>query len=158
MHLSYLTIALSRNDKINPKTEKIQVNRTSKMSYSIEAAIWLGCERAIITINRPNHVKIPFLSDVEIDRESLGVLNILALIRKFSSEKVHVNWRFKTSCLKMYPIPRGTLFLLVLGITFALLCWTAHAVPKDRGGKRNAGNDKGGNEQHYSPIQAHKDR
>ena len=82
----------------------------------------LGCERAVITINRPNLVKIPFLSDVEVDRESLGVLNILAPIRNFSSEKVHVNWRFKTSCLKMHPIPQGTLFLLVLGIPFALLC------------------------------------
>ena len=128
------------------------------MSYSIEAVIWLGCERAIITINRPNLVKIPFLSDVEVDRESLVALNILAPIRNFSIEKVHVKWRFKTSCLKMYPIPRGTLSLLVLGITFALLCWTAHAVPKAREEKRNAGNDKGGNEQHYSPIQAHKDR
>ena len=41
VHLSYLTIALSRNDKINPKTEKIQVNQTSKMSYSIEAVTGL---------------------------------------------------------------------------------------------------------------------
>ena len=128
------------------------------MSYSIEAAIWLGCERAIITINRPNHVKIPFLSDVEVDRENLGVLNILAPIRNFSSEKVHVNWRFKTSCLNMYPIARGTLSFLDLGIAFALLCWTEHAVPKDREEKRKAGNHKGGNEQHYSPIQAHKSR
>ena len=39
VHLSYLTIALSRNDKINPKTEKVEVNWTSKMSYSIEAVI-----------------------------------------------------------------------------------------------------------------------
>ena len=56
----------------------------------------------------------------------------------------------------MSPIPRGTPSRLVLGITFALLRCTVHAVPNDREEKRSAGNDKGGKEQHYSSFQAHK--
>ena len=59
----------------------------------------------------------------------------------------------------MYLRSRGfTPSLLVLGIIFALLCYTVHAVPNDREVKRNAGNDKGGNEQHYSSFQAHKNK
>ena len=55
----------------------------------------------------------------------------------------------------MSPIPRSRPSLLVLGITFAMMCCTAHAVQKEREDKRNAGNDRGGNKQHYSSFQAH---
>ena len=58
----------------------------------------------------------------------------------------------------MSPIPRDTPSLLVLGITFALLCCTVHAVVNDREERRNAGNDKGGNEQHYSSFPAHNNK
>ena len=56
----------------------------------------------------------------------------------------------------MSPIPRDTPSLLVLEITFGLLSCTVHAVPNGREWKRNAGNEKGGNEQHYTSTQAHK--
>ena len=84
--------------------------------------------------------------------------NILYQSRNFSSKKILVNRRFKASCLQMSPIPRDTPSLLLLGITIALFCCTVHAVVNDREEGRNTGNDKGGNEQHYSSFPAHKNK
>ena len=42
--------------------------------------------------------------------------------------------------------------LLVIEITFALLCCIVHDVPNSQEEKRNAGDDKDGNEQHYSSL------
>ena len=75
-------------------------------------------------------------------------------IRIFSSEKFHVNRRFKTSCLQMCQILRDIVSLLVLGSAFALWRCTAHAVPKDREERRNTGNDNDGNEQCYSSFES----
>ena len=55
----------------------------------------------------------------------------------------------------MSPISRSRPSLLVLVITFAMMCCAARAVQNDREDKRNAGNDRGGNKQHYSSFQAH---
>ena len=82
------------------------------MSYSIEAV--LGCERAVITINRPNHVKIPFLSDLEVDRESLGVrtehfgTNSKFFERKSPCKLAFQNKQFKdVSDLAWHSVPSG---------------------------------------------------
>ena len=129
------------------------------MSHSIEAVTGLWARGDYI--NRANHVKNAFFSEDEVDWESLVCtkLNILVPNSTFSSKKVQVNRRFKTSRLQKSPIPRGNPSPLVLGITFALLCFNCTRRPNDREEKGNAEkDDKSVNEQHYSPLQAHKDR
>ena len=77
-------------------------------------------------------------------------MNILVPNSKFCERKNPCKLAFQTSRLQMSPIPQATPSLLVLVITFALLCSTVHAVPNDREDKRNVGNHKDGNEQHHS--------
>ena len=73
------------------------------------------------------------------DRESLGSAEHFGTkLVIFLAKNNYVNRRFKTNCLQMSPILRGTPSLLVLRIMFALclLCRTVHVVPNDREEKR----------------------
>ena len=83
------------------------------------------------------------------------VLNTLVTNSKFFERKIPCKSALQSKLFAETAIPRGTPSLLVLGITFALLCCTVYTAQNDREDKRNAGNDKVGNEQHYSSFQAH---
>ena len=80
--------------------------------------------------------------------------NILVPNSKIFKPKSPCKSAFQNKLFADLPLPRDTPSFLVLGITFAPLCCTVHAVPNDREEKRNAGNDKDGSEQHYSSFQA----
>lgn len=139
-----MTITVSTNDKIYPKTEKENPCKPDMENVLLDKGLgWIVSSQSLLLTNQIIQ-RIRLLRYI---KKIWDVLNIfLYQIRNLSSGK--------NSCKAAF---RNKLFADICdpaGYSIPLRC-TVHAFPNDREDTINAGNDKGTNERHYSLFQAH---